>query len=560
MRLSRFLPVLTWLPRYNRAFLVRDLLAAVIVTVMLIPQSLAYAMLAGLPAQMGLYASILPLVLYAVFGSSRTLSVGPVAITALMAAAALGQLFEPGSADMVGGAIVLTAMTGLMLLVMGVCRLGFLANFLSHPVISGFITASGLVIVTSQLGPALGIQAGGQNLYEVAMALFLHRQDIHGLTLAIGGGVLLALLAARKYLKPLLTGLGVGSGLADNLARTAPVLAVVVTTAITWALGLDRAGVAVVGDVPSGLPELVMPATDLSLWRQLAVSAMLISVVSFVESVSIAQTQAARRRERIDPDQELVGLGASNLASGMSGGMPVAGSFSRSAVNVDTGAETPAAGALAALGVALATVLLTPAIALLPVATLAATIIASVLSLIDLPALVRTWHYSRADFLAMLATIVLTLGYSVEAGILAGVGLSIGLFLYRTEHFRHVNRHRVETCPEVAMLRVDESLYFTNARFLEDRVLELVSSQPELTDIVLVCPAVNLIDASALESLEAINERLEAGGVRFHLSEVKGPVMDRLEGTRLLERLTGHIYLTSYQAWQALGSDAGHAD
>lgn len=568
MKLSRFLPVLTWLPCYNRAFLARDLLAAVIVTVMLIPQSLAYAMLAGLPPQMGLYASILPLVLYAVFGSSRTLSVGPVAITALMAAAALGQLFEPGSADMVGGAILLTAMTGLMLLVMGVCRLGFLANFLSHPVISGFITASGLVIVASQLGPVLGIQAGGQNLYEVAMALVRHRDELHGLTLAIGGGVLLALLAARRYLKPLLTGLGVGSRLADNLARIAPVLAVAVTTAVTWALGLDRAGVAVVGDVPSGLPELVMPAADLSLWRQLAISAVLISIVSFVESVSIAQTQAARRRERIDPDQELVGLGASNLVSGMSGGMPVAGSFSRSAVNVDAGAETPAAGALAALGVALATVFLTPAIALLPVATLAATIIVSVLSLIDLPALVRTWRYSRADFVAMLATISLTLGYSVEAGILAGVGLSIGLFLYRTsrphsavvgrvpgtEHFRNVRRHQVETRAHLAMLRVDESLYFANARFLEDRVLELVSSQPELTDIVLVCPAVNLIDASALESLEAINERLEAGGVRFHLSEVKGPVMDRLEGTRFLERLTGHIFLTSYQAWQALGT------
>lgn len=571
MKLSRYLPLLAWLPSYNRATLWRDLLAAMVVTVMLIPQSLAYAMLAGLPPQVGLYASVLPLVLYAIFGSSRTLSLGPVAITALMTAAAVGKVFEPGSGDYLGGAIVLTVMSGLMLLVTGLCRLGFLANFLSHPVISGFITASGLVIAASQLGPLMGLEARGQNLYELVMAMVDHRAGFHGPTLAMGGSVLVGLLFARQYLKPCLTWLGVAPGLADGLVRTAPLLAVVITTGLTWLLDLDAAGIAVVGQVPGGLPELVMPSLDLSLWRQLAMGAVLISLVSFVESVSIAQTLAAKRRQRIDPDQELVGLGASNLGSGLSGGMPVAGSFSRSAVNVEAGAETPAAGILAALGVALATLVLPPAIAMLPVATLAATIIVSVISLIDLPALRRTWRYSRADFLAMLATILLTLCYSVETGILVGVGLSIGLFLYRTsrphsavvgrvpgtEHFRNVSRHQVETRTHLALLRVDESLYFANARFLEDRILELVSDQPDLTDVVLVCAAVNLIDASALESLEALNERLEASGVRLHLSEVKGPVMDRLEGTRFLERLTGRIFLTSYQAWQALDEPGG---
>ncbi|GGY72390.1 SulP family inorganic anion transporter [Marinobacter zhanjiangensis] len=570
MKLTRFLPLLDWLPRYSRAVLARDLLAAVIVTVMLIPQSLAYAMLAGLPPQVGLYASMLPLLLYAIFGSSRTLSVGPVAVASLMTAAALGKLFEPGSGDYIAGAVLLAVMSGLMLVLMGVFRLGFLANFLSHPVISGFITASGLVIAASQLRHLLGVNGGGHNLLELVRGLYGQLGQSHWPTVIIGAGALVFLLAARRYLQPLLVRLGLSTSTAAMLTKTAPILAVVVTTLVTWWLRLDQTGVAVVGDIPGGLPALVMPSLDITLWQQLFMSALLISVVGFVESVSVGQTLAAKRRQRIDPDQELVGLGAANLGAGFSGGMPVTGGFSRSVVNFDAGAETPAAGAFTAVGIALATLLLTPAIAMLPVATLAATIIVAVSSLIDFRAVVRTWRYSRADFLAMLATIVLTLVYSVEAGILAGVGLSLGLFLYRTsrphsavlgrvpgtEHFRNVRRHQVETRPELVMLRVDESLYFANARFLEDCVLDLVSSRPELKHLVLVCPAVNLIDASALESLEVINERLENSGVRLHLSEVKGPVMDRLQGTSFLERLTGQIYLTNFQAWQALGQDS----
>ncbi|SFR62567.1 sulfate permease, SulP family [Marinobacter daqiaonensis] len=566
MKLARYLPILEWLPGYGRLTLGHDLMAAVIVTVMLIPQSLAYAMLAGLPPQVGLYASMLPLVLYALFGSSRTLSVGPVAIASLMTAAALGELFEPGSAGYIGGAVVLAVLSGLMLMLMGLLRLGFLANFLSHPVISGFITASAVVIVASQLPHLMGIEAGGHNLLTLFPGLVSGLSRINPATLAIGGGTLVFLWLTRKHLKGVLVRSGLAPQTADILVKTSPILAVVVTTGLTWTLALDQSGVAVVGDVPGGLPGLVMPTLDLALWQQLAISALLISIVGFVESVSVGQTLAAKRRQRIDPDQELMGLGAANLGAGFSGGMPVTGGFSRSVVNFEAGAETPAAGAFAAIGIALATLFLTPAIALLPVATLAATIVVAVSGLIDVPAVVRTWRYSRADFIAMLTTILLTLAYSVEAGIVAGVGLSIGLFLYRTsrphsavvgrvpgtEHFRNVRRHEVETRPDLAMLRVDESLYFANARFLEDCVLDLASTQPELKDVVLVCPAVNLIDASALESLEAINERLKDSGVRLHLSEVKGPVMDRLRGTGFLDNLTGQIYLTNYQAWKAL--------
>ncbi|NMT62994.1 SulP family inorganic anion transporter [Marinobacter orientalis] len=573
MNLKRYLPILQWAPQYGRGQATSDLVAAVIVTVMLIPQSLAYALLAGLPAHVGLYASILPLVIYAVFGTSRTLSVGPVAVASLMTAAALAPLAEAGTPEYIAGAVLLAVMSGLMLTIMGVLRLGFLANFLSHPVISGFITASGIVIAASQLKHIFGIQASGHNLLTIGQSLILSIGNTNLATLAVGTGTLLFLVFARKRLKPLLTAMGQAPALADILTRTAPILAVLVTTLVAWQFQLDSQGVRLVGDVPRGLPDFTMPSLDTELWQQLAVSALLISVIGFVESVSVGQTLAAKRRQRIDPDQELIGLGAANLGAGFSGGMPVTGGFSRSVVNFDAGAETPAAGAYAAVGIALATLFLTPAIAYLPQATLAATIIVAVSTLIDLPALGRTWRYSRPDFGAMLATIVLTLVYSVEAGIVAGVALSIGLFLYRTsrphcavigpvpgtEHFRNVLRHRVELCPRVTFLRVDESLYFANARFLEETVMDLVTGQPELQDLVLVCPAVNLVDASALESLETINERLTDAGVRLHLSDVKGPVMDRLGDTELLANLGGQVFLSAYEAWQALTRPAAAA-
>ncbi|SFM45966.1 SulP family inorganic anion transporter [Marinobacter pelagius] len=564
--IKRYLPILQWAPRYDRDQATSDLVAAVIVTVMLIPQSLAYALLAGLPAHVGLYASILPLVIYAVFGTSRTLSVGPVAVASLMTAAALAPIAEAGTAAYVAGAVLLAVMSGLMLTLMGVLRLGFLANFLSHPVISGFITASGIVIAASQFKHIFGIQASGHNLVEIAESLLTSLATTNFYTLAIGLGALIFLVAARKHLKPLLMRLGVKPRLADILTKTAPILSVLVTTLVAWYFQLDQKGVRLVGEVPSGLPEFTMPPMDTGLWSQLAVSALLISIVGFVESVSVGQTLAAKRRQRIDPDQELIGLGTANLGSGFSGGMPVTGGFSRSVVNFDAGAETPAAGAYTAVGIALATLFLTPAIAWLPQATLAATIIVAVSTLIDLPALSRTWRYSRTDFGAMLATILLTLVHSVEAGIIAGVALSIGLFLYRTsrphsavvgrvpgtEHFRNVLRHDVQLCPKVTFLRVDESLYFANARFLEETVMDLVTREPELRDLVLVCPAVNLIDASALESLEAINERLNDAGVRLHLSEVKGPVMDRLRGTEFLAHLGGQVFLSTFDAWTTL--------
>jgi len=575
--IERLLPGLAWVRRYDRGALHGDALAALIVTIMLIPQSLAYALLAGLPPEVGLYASMLPLVGYALFGSSSTLAVGPVAVVSLMTAAAVGDFAAVGTPEYRGAALALALLSGLFLVALGLLRLGFLASLLSHPVISGFITASGILIAASQLKHILGVEAGGHTLVELATSLAGQIDALNGPTLAIGAGATVFLFWVRKSLKPLLMKLGRGPRLADILAKAGPVAAVIATILLVDFLSLDRSGVRVVGEIPQGLPPVTLPPFDAALWRELLPSAVLISVVGFVESVSVAQTLAAKRRERIAPNRELVGLGAANLAASVTGGYPVTGGFARSVVNFDAGARTPLAGVMTAVGIGLTALLLTPLFQQLPKATLAATIVVAVLSLVDLGALKRTWTYSKADFAAMAATILVVLGAGVEAGIVTGVALSVILFLVRssrphmavigqvpgTQHFRNIKRHQVMQSPTVLSVRVDESLYFANSRWLEDKLYDMAVADRSLKHVVLICSAVNDIDASALESLEALNERLEAAGVSFHLSEVKGPVMDKLKRSHFLELLTGEVFLSHYDAlvsldpettWQALNA------
>ena len=569
--LQRYLPILTWGRTYNRDVLTSDLMAAVIVTIMLIPQSLAYAMLAGLPPVVGLYASILPLFAYALFGTSRTLAVGPVAVVSLMTASAVGAVAAPGTAQYWEDAVTLAALSGVMLVVLGLLRLGFLANLLSHPVISGFISASGILIATSQLKHILGVKAEGETWPEMLSGLAGSLGDINLATLAIGVPATLFLFWVRKGLKPALQRLGLSARAADMSAKAGPVVAVAVTILAVVAFGLEARGVLVVGAIPQGLPPFAVPSTDLALIQSLWVPALLISVIGFVESVSVAQTLAAKRRQRIVPDQELIGLGASNIASAFSGGYPVTGGFARSVVNFDAGAQTPAAGAYTAVGIALASLFLTPLLFYLPNATLAATIIVAVLSLVDLKTPGRLWRYSKADFAAHAATIGITLIAGVELGVIAGVAVGLLLYLWRasrphaaivgrvpgTEHFRNVERHPVLTLPHLLSIRIDESLTYLNARWLEEYVLEQVAERPALRHVVLMCSAVNAIDASGLESLEAINHRLADGGVKLHLSEVKGPVMDRLGRTHFVEELTGRVFLSQDSAFAELASDTG---
>ena len=565
-RLARYLPVLDWGRAYNGTALTNDLVAAGIVTIMLIPQSLAYAMLAGLPPEVGLYASILPIVAYALFGTSRALAVGPVAVISLMTLSAAGAVAAPGSAEFIAAALVLALLSGLILLLMGVLKLGFLANLLSHPVVSGFITASGIIIATSQLKGIFGISASGEAMPELVGTLLANLPDTNLPTLVIGVLSTAFLFWVRKGLKPLLIKAGLQPRPADLVAKAGPIAAVAAATLAVVVFDLERHGVRVVGSIPQSLPPLTVPLFDPGLWQQLAIPALLLSIIGFVESVSVAQTLAAKKRQRIDPDQELIGLGAANVAASFSGGYPVTGGFARSVVNFDAGAETPAAGAFTAVGIAIAALFLTPLLYALPLATLAATIIVAVLSLVDLKTPRTIWRYSQADFAAMAATIAVTLLLGVEPGVIAGVGLSLALRLWRssrphaaivgrvpeTGHFRNVKRHKVLTDPRVLTIRIDESLTYLNARWLEEFVLETVADHPEAKHLVLMASAVNSIDASALESLEAINHRLADAGVRLHLSEVKGPVMDRLQRSSFLEELSGEVFLSQDEAFSSL--------
>ncbi|MAY03404.1 MAG: sodium-independent anion transporter [Gammaproteobacteria bacterium] len=564
--LERIFPCLRWLQDYNRGQFSSDLIAAVIVTMMLIPQSLAYALLAGVSPQVGLYASILPLILYAIFGTSRTLSVGPVAVASLMTAAAIGNLGVENDLDYLNAAIMLAFLSGVFLILMGLLKLGFLANFLSHPVVSGFITASGIIIGFSQLKHILGIQASGDNLIDLGETLLTNIADVNLVTMALGFSVLAFLYWSRRGLKRRLTALAGPVPALQLIPRIAPVFAILLSSVVAYAFTLGDYGLALVGEIPAGLPSPVLPNFSNGTWVDLIMPAILISIIGYVESVSVGRTLAAKRRQKINPNQELIGLGSANIGSAVSGGFPVTGGFSRSVVNFDAGAETPLASFMTAIAIAIATLTLTGALAFLPNATLAATIIVAISGLIDFGVLKSTWKYAKSDFMAVFATIVITLLAGVEMGVLSGVLISIFLHLYKTsrphiaevgqipgtEHFRNVDRHTVITHPGILTLRLDESLYFPNATYLEDQILKRIADSEDLKHIILMCTAINEIDVSALEILEALNQYLKDLGIGFHLSEVKGPVMDSLKNTSFLEHLNGQVFLSQHQAIQGL--------
>ena len=566
MNFDQALPALEWLRGYSRRSLINDGLAAIIVTIMLIPQSLAYALLAGLPAEMGLYASILPLIAYALFGSSRTLSVGPVAVASLMTASAVGAVASQGVVDYASAATLLALLGGLMLIAMGLLKFGFVSHFLSQPVVSGFITASAIIIALGQLGPLLGIALQGATLPSLGHDLYMQLREAHAPTIAVGSGSMVFLLLARYRLSSWLGALGLRGRPAELIVRSAPVLVMAVLIPLSAAMSFESAGVPLVGHIPSGLPAFSAPNISWSLIQELALPAFLIALIGFIESVSVGKTLGAKRRQRIDPDQELIGLGAANTAAAISGGFPVTGGFSRSVVNFDAGAETQMASVLAALGIALAAVLLTPMLYFLPKAVLAATIVVAVISLIDFETITLARRYRAADFWAVVITINVTLLAGVEMGVLAGVGASVGLHLYHTsrphfavvgqvpesEHYRNVKRHDVMTDPHILSMRIDESLYFANAAYLEDMVFAQAALRDDLLHVILMCPAVNAIDLSALEALEEINTRLKEKNVALHLSEVKGPVMDALQRSDFLTHLSGEIFLSHHSAVMAL--------
>lgn len=541
--------MLAWLRNYRRADLAGDVGAGIVVAMMMIPQGMAYALVAGLPPVAGLYASIVPPLLYALFGTSSTQSVGPMAIISLMTASALAPLATSGGALYTVLAAQLAALAGAVLLACGLLRIGFLANFFSRPVMNGFTLGSAVVIALGQVDTLLGAPV----------------PYWHGPSAALGLGSIAFLLAARRWMAPLLRRLGLAPGAADIGARLAPMLLVLGSVLLVALLHLDAGGMRTIGHVPAGLPQLNTMVSG-EHWQQLLKPALLIGFMSFLIAMSGAQALALKRAEKLHTDRELVALGAANIGSALSGGFPVTGSLSRSAVNFAAGANTQLSGVITAALLACALVLPTGWLALLPLPVLAATIIVAVLGMLEWNTLRTSWRYDRADALALVATAGGVLLLGVEAGVVLGLVLSLGAMIWResrphiallgripgTEHFRNVERYAVETAPGLLLLRVDAGLFFGNIEAVKGRIEDELAAHPDTHDLVLVLSAVNAIDTSALFGLIDLNQTLGQRGVKLHLAEVKGPVMDRLRASALVEQLRGHIFLSTANAWDAL--------
>ncbi|WP_421854616.1 SulP family inorganic anion transporter [Marinomonas sp.] len=565
-KLEKYFPAMAWLKGYSREDIQTDAMASFIATILLIPQSMGYALLAGLPAVVGLYAGIIPSILYSLFGTSRTLAVGPVAITSMMTATIAMPFALPGSENYAAVAMMLAFLSGVFLILMSLLKMGFLSNLLSHPVISGFISASAILIAVGQFKHLIGVQAHGNNLIELAQSMMQNMNGINLPTVTLSAISIALLILLKRYLTPILSKLGLADNTAKMLGKAGPVVVVVVTTSCVALFSLDSLGIKIVGNINNSLPTIPFEQFTLDAMVDLLPGAVLISIVGFVGSVSVAQSFAAKRKQDINPNQELIGLGLANLGAALSASFPVTGGFSRSVVNVSAGAQTPMTGILTGLLMLVTLLFFTPLFYYLPTAVLASSITISILQLIDFKDFLRLYRFSKQEALGSLATFFVVLFIGMETGIIVGVSLSLLFFLWHTshphiavvgrlpgtEHFRNVKRFEVETDPEIVTIRIDENLFFANTRVLEDYVLTLVSNHKDIKHLILMCNAVNMIDASALDSLETIDDRLKSAGVMLHFSEIKGPVMDKLTGSSLIENLSGEVFLTQHKAMKAL--------
>jgi len=556
-----------WLRHYPKDTLGADVAAGIIVTILVIPQSLAYALLAGLPPQLGLYVAIFPVIAYALFGSSMVQSVGPVAITAIMTYSVLSPIATPTTPGYIMLAAVLALISGLMLLACGLLRLGFLSQLLSRPVISGFISGSSVLIIISQLKYLLGFVPQGDSSGAILLDLLARLGESHLPTLAIGLGGLFLLLVVRLALGGWLLKAGLSAGRAAFVVRLMPLLIVMAGLAVVVAFDLDhKRGVDVVGAVVTGLPGFSFFLPDPDSLQQLLRPAFVMTLIGMVQGITMAQALAIKRRERIDANAELVGLGAANIVAAFYGGMPVGGGTSRSAINVAAGAQTPLASIVSALAMILVVAGAAHWFERLPLAVLAASIIVAAFSMIDIHALRQAWAYDRADALALLGTAGGVLLFGLEAGIGLGIVLSMATLLLRvstphiavvgrlpgTEHFRNVARHAVETLPGVLFVRIDERLFFGNLGAVEQRLNQELLQCEAPHDLVLVMSGVNLMDTTAAEVFAEFNRDLAERGIRLHLAEVKGPVQDRLMKSDLWSALTGEVFLSANAAFEKL--------
>lgn len=552
--LKRVLPVLEWAPRYNPGDLRADLAAGVTVGAMLVPQAMAYALLAGLPPAVGLYAATIPVIVYALFGSSRQLAVGPVAIVSLLTASALAPLVEEGTAGYLGAAALLALMVGVVHVVMGIGRLGYLVNFLSHSVLVGFTAAAAIIIGFSQAKHLLGIAVERkEHFYETVAEVFSNLGSTHGVTIAIGVGSLGALFALKRL-----------------LPRVPAALVVVVGSILAVELfDLADRGVKTVGEIPDSLPAFAMPTLDGSLMANLTGTAFVITLVGFMESIAVAKVYARRSRYEVEPNAELVGLGAANIAAGFFGGYPVTGGFSRTAVNATAGARTPLASLITA-GIVLVTIaFLTPLLTSLPNAALGAIIIMAVIGLVDIAEMRHIAKVKQTDLVGLSVAFMATLILGIEIGIVVAVVASMLVVFVRmstphaavlghvdgTTNYRNVDRFpEAEVLGSVSIVRIDAALSFANASFVKKLLMGQVADPDSPRILVLDASGINDIDATGAEMLSEVLEDFDERDIELHLTGLKGPVRDVLWRADLWAGLEDRVHSSTHDAMQAIGA------
>lgn len=553
-------PALKWLKTYHPTHFKADVVAALIVLAMLVPQGMAYAMLAGLPPVMGIYASILPMIIYAFTGSSTTLSIGPVAIISMMVFSALQPLFAVGSTAYIEAACLLAIMVGIISLILGLFRFGFLIQLISHPVIKSFIIASALLIALGQFKFLLDIPLQTNNIPEFIGSLVNNFHHISFLSVGVSLAAISILVFLPKWVR------------SDFLNKTIPLLLVLSSIIVVYAFNLDQHGLKTVGIIPTGLPSFHFPTWNLDLVQKLLPSAFMIAMISFVESLAIAQATALQKRDDLNSNQELIALGLANIAAGINMGFAVSGSLSRTVVNSDAGAKTPMSGVMSSLLMIAVSLYFTSFFQNLPLTILAATIFVSIWKLVSFLPFFETWKYSKADGLAMWATFLGVTCIDISTGLVIGIILTFILLLWRisrphiaviglvegTQHFRNVSRYDVLTTETIASFRIDENLNFLNAHVLKGYIITELSHNPQIQHVVINCSSISNIDLSAVEMLEDLNRELLQLGIQLHLSEVKSPVMDRLNSSRLINMLSGKIFLSHYQAIQTLSPEILH--
>ena len=557
---------------YQRRWLMPDITAGLVVAALITPQAMAYALLAGMPPQAGLYAALLPVLAYALLGSSPVLAVGPVAVISLMTFEALHTLATPGSADYLHMASALALLTGLWLLLFYLIDLGRWTTFISHSVISAFTSATAILIVISQLKYITGIPLpGGGSLWQTLTHLSRDYPQ------AQAGALLMALAAVTllygwQWLMPKATR-RLPTWLSSLLNKAGPLAAVALGIATVQTAGLT---ITTIGELPAGLPAPALPSLSVEQWQALLPAAAIIALIGYLSSLSVAEALAPRQLSdsghtpapRLRTNQELLALGLANLSASISQAFPVAGGFGRSVVNRAAGARTQLASVVTVILVALVCLFASRLFVDLPYAVLAVIIVSAVLPLISFSDARRAWRFQRSDGLVWLITFIAVLAAGAVDGILLGMVLSLALYLRRSsephiaeigrvgdsDHFRNVKRHQVITCPQVLMIRVDENLYFANSQYLEDVICQRLQSSQDIRHVVLVGSAINHIDFSGFETLQHLLNTLRAQNIQLHLAEVKGPVMDQLGKTSLLDDLSpGKIFFTASEALRTLG-------